>query len=265
MSPRAVVRSLAALALSSALWMAADQAWAAPNIEFDHRTFHFGRVVQGKVIDHQFTVTNTGDTDLIIEEVFTPCGCTGAVAGDPTIPPGGTTTIDVTYDSSVRSGEVTRVITVTSNDPDEPELTLQLIATVDASMHEAFQAGEALFGEKCGSCHADPAEGLSGQELFTAVCWYCHGKYREGKTAPALPAYPDASRPYLRHFISEGKDGTEMPGYARGHGGPLDAAQITSLVDLLQTAPPDVPEDENQPEEAPAPPPVGDPNAPFFQ
>lgn len=251
------------LALTPALWMAADSAWAEPKIQFDHRTHHFGQVVQGKVIEHQFTVSNLGDTDLIIEEVSTPCGCTGAVAGDPTIPPGGSTTIDVTYDSSVRSGEVTRVITVISNDPNEPELTLELIATVDASMHEGFSAGEALFGEKCGSCHADPAQGLSGQALYTEVCWFCHGKYREGKTAPALPAYPAAARPHLLHYISEGKDGTEMPGYAKAHGGPLDTAQVNSLIDLLGTEPPEVPEEEE--DETPAPPPVGDKNVPFFQ
>jgi mono/diheme cytochrome c family protein len=132
---------------------------------------------------------------------------------------------------------------------------------VDASMHAAFEAGETLFGPKCGECHYDPAKDLTGQPLYDAVCFFCHGKERQGKTAPALAAYPDASDPYLTQMIARGRAGTEMPGFARAEGGPLSPDQVASLVRLMHTEPPPPP-----PEPAPAPTgDMGDSDGPFFK
>ena len=238
-----------------------ELAQAGARIEFENREHHFGRVVQGKVVEYQFQFTNVGDEDLIINEVSTPCGCTAVLPDKRVIPPGGSSHLEVSYDSAARGGEVTRVITVLSNDSEEPELLLTVVAQVDASMHAAFQAGEALFGPKCGSCHVEPTRGKSGRELFEAACWFCHGTQREGKTALALPAYPEDMTPFLKHVIGHGVPGTEMPGFADEAGGPLDPAQIESLVKFMYTEPPPPPEHEPEPEEAPA---IGDPAQPFF-
>jgi len=241
----------------------ARTAKAGPRIQFDHMEHHFGRVVQGKIVETSFPLKNVGDEDLILLEATTPCGCTAVLPEKTVLSPGEESRIDVTYDSAARAGEVERIITVRSNDPVEPVVELRVVADVDASMHAAFEAGETLFGPKCGECHYDPAKDLTGQPLYDAVCFFCHGKERQGKTAPALAAYADSVDPYLTEMIARGRAGTEMPGFARAEGGPLSPDQIESLVKLLHAEPPPPPpEPEAAEEPAPA---MGDSDGPFFQ
>lgn len=255
----------AGLVAGLAAWCAlAAPALAGPRLSPEHRSHDFGTVLQGKIVEHRFPFTNTGDADLVIEEVSTPCGCTAVLADQTVVAPGASSAIEATYDSAARSGVVERVITVRSNDPVEPELELTLVATVDASQHTGFKAGEALFGDKCGRCHATPAAGKSGRELYDAVCWFCHGTARQGHTAPPLGPYPAAVDAQVTRLIAEGVPGTEMPGFAREAGGPLTPAQVESLVELLRTPLPEPPEPETEPAPAPVPE-VGNPDAPFFQ
>lgn len=257
--PRPAGTVLAALLLAG---LVPSAALAGPRIQLDHREHDFGSVLQGKIVTHRFPFANAGDEDLVIQEVSTPCGCTAVLAGESVIPPGGTSHIDVDYDSAARSGDVVRIITVLSNDSEEPELTLRVTAHVDASMHQAFKSGETLFGEKCGSCHAAPAQGKTGADLYDAACWFCHGRYREGKTAPALPPYPDTADPFLTEIIQRGRAGTEMPAFAVDQRGPLSEEQIRSLVEWLHTEPPPAPPLE--PETSPPPAAAGE-SVPFFQ
>jgi len=256
----------AALALAACRSVGHAPAVAGPRLVLEHTSHDFGEVTQGKIVEHRFPFSNGGDAELRIEDVSTPCGCTVGLPDKTDLKPGESSYIDVTYDSAARSGDVERVVTVRSNDPVEPERTLHLHARVDASMHEAFKSGETLFGAKCGKCHAVPARddagrARTGQDLYDAVCWFCHGKERQGKTAPALGAYAGAADPYLDGIISDGRAGTEMPGFAKDQGGPLTPEQIASLIDLLHTEPPEAPP-EAAPEPAPAP---EDSNAPFFK
>jgi cytochrome c553 len=235
-----------------------------PRLVLEHTAYDFGEVTQGKIVAHRFPFSNGGGADLKIEDVSTPCGCTVVLPDKTLLKPGESSYIDVTYDSAARSGDVEREVTVRTNDPVAPEQILHLHARVDASMHEAFKSGETLFGEKCGKCHAVPARDdagreRTGQDLYDAVCWFCHGKERQGKTAPALGAYADTADPYLNQIISEGRAGTEMPGFAQDQKGPLTAAQIASLVKLLHTDPPEAPT------EAVPPPQTEEPDAPFFK
>jgi mono/diheme cytochrome c family protein len=258
--------TLKALALACLLltgWGANALAETGPRIELDHRDHHFGKVTQGKVVIHQFPFKNVGDADLVIDDVSTPCGCTAVLPDKSTLKPGESSYIEVNYDSSARSGEVTRVITLLSNDAVEPELTLEVTATVDSSMHSAFEAGIDLFGPKCGKCHALPNAGKMDQELYETACWFCHGKQRQGNTATALGAYPPASEAFLRHVITDGLPGTEMPGFGHGKGGPLDDRQIESLIQILYTDPPEPPALEAEPDDAT--PAFKTPDAPFFQ
>jgi len=262
-TPGAARAAFAVLSTCTALACTAlvSTAWAGPRIHFDHTEFHFGRVVQGKIVETQFPLTNVGDADLVLKEATTPCGCTAVLPEKTVLAPGESSRIDVTYDSSARSGEVERIITVRSNDPVEPVVELKVVAQVDASMHAAFEAGETLFGPKCGECHYDPAKDLMGQPLYDAVCFFCHGKERQGKTAPALAAFPSVFDPYLTHMIELGRAGTEMPGFAKSEGGPLSPEQVESLVELLHTAPPPAPP-EPEPEPASD---TEDSSGPFFK
>ncbi|MBP5583729.1 MAG: DUF1573 domain-containing protein [Bacteroidales bacterium] len=46
------------------------------SIEFENKNYAFGQIVKGQVVEHSYIFKNTGNIDLIIEEVDPSCGCT---------------------------------------------------------------------------------------------------------------------------------------------------------------------------------------------
>ena len=114
----------------------------APKISCAKTTFDFGSVDEGPNIDHSFIIRNRGRGDLKITHVGTSCGCTTSAVeqngvtksptdGDPLIvPPGGRCTIKATYHTQGRPGHAEKIITVTSNDPLNPQFQMHLTMTV---------------------------------------------------------------------------------------------------------------------------------------
>ena len=112
----------------------------APKIYFPKPNFDFGIVDEAGDIVHEFHFRNRGKSTLKISHVGTSCGCTAAVAdshysvpdADKTtgvsavIPPGGHAVIKATYHTAGRPGAATKYITVTSNDPLNPNFQLKL-------------------------------------------------------------------------------------------------------------------------------------------
>ncbi len=102
----------------------------APKIVFPRPNFDFGNVDEGPDIVHEFHFRNRGKTTLKINNVSTSCGCTAAVEDKKEIPAGGRGTIKATYHTSGRPGHATKFITVSSNDPANPNFQLKLDMTV---------------------------------------------------------------------------------------------------------------------------------------
>lgn len=86
-------------------------------ITFESEVIDFGSVVQGTEQIRTFKFTNTGTTPLIISSIKGQCGCTSIPDSWPKepIPPGGTGSFQVKYDTSVRVGMFDKKIIVTSN------------------------------------------------------------------------------------------------------------------------------------------------------
>jgi len=200
-----------------------------PRISFTKDTHDFGRVIQGKTVEYIFTLENKGQADLIIKEVTTSCGCTAALVSNDVIKPGEKGEIRVSYDSQGRAGEVSRTITIISNDPVEPSKELTITAAVDSSMHTTFNVNESLFSEKCSGCHFSPAAGKQGKELYEAVCTFCHGR-----TASGLDRLMIIPQDKLNNAIKNGILGTEMPGWLKDSNGPLDNDQVNSLISFIK-------------------------------
>ena len=81
----------------------------------------------------RIVVRNIGTADLTISEVGGGCGCTVAVIDDPTVPPGGQTTLRVSYDPRVNQEfgkRVEKLIHLQSNDPLVPIAQFILTANV---------------------------------------------------------------------------------------------------------------------------------------
>jgi hypothetical protein len=84
-------------------------------ITFAEPEFLFGEVDEGKVIDHEFSFTNTGTQPLLISDARTTCGCT--VSEHPTEPiaPGEGGVIRVSFDTKNKYGRQRKPITIIAN------------------------------------------------------------------------------------------------------------------------------------------------------
>ncbi len=86
-------------------------------IKFDTLRCNLGVFPEGDAVRKcSFKFTNTGTAPLIINQAFASCGCTVPSFTKDPIKPGGTGSIDVTYDGTGRTaGRFAKTITVRSN------------------------------------------------------------------------------------------------------------------------------------------------------
>ncbi|MRR57762.1 MAG: DUF1573 domain-containing protein [Deltaproteobacteria bacterium] len=105
---------------------ASSPVWAAPRLTFDNPAFDFGKVTQGKTVEHAFTFRNTGDAPITIQRVGSSCGCTVATPSSQVIHPGKSGEIKAAFDSSDFRGEVTKEVFVYTANPQKPSHTLTM-------------------------------------------------------------------------------------------------------------------------------------------
>ncbi|QQS37725.1 MAG: DUF1573 domain-containing protein [Ignavibacteriales bacterium] len=101
-----------------------------PAIKFYDTQFDFGKVEEGKKVQHTFSFSNLGQGKLEIKDIVTSCGCTAALVSDKVLEPGQNGTLKVELDTSKRSGKMSRTVTVKTNDPKEPNKVLTIFAEV---------------------------------------------------------------------------------------------------------------------------------------
>ncbi len=94
-----------------------------------------------------------------------------------------------------------------------------------------------LKNNQCINCHFLPAYGKSGEYLYHTACGICHESKDRSSLVPDLAKLnTPISTNYWRDWITAGKLGTLMPGFASTNGGPLDDEQVRGLVDYLTKA-----------------------------
>lgn len=105
-----------------------------PQIAVETEQILLGDVVNGEVVVREVTIWNEGKATLVVEALSTSCGCTQASLDPMTIPPGGSAQLKVEFDSAAHGEELTgrlmRQIFIASNDPQQPELVLELVANI---------------------------------------------------------------------------------------------------------------------------------------
>ncbi|MBR1838717.1 MAG: DUF1573 domain-containing protein [Bacteroidaceae bacterium] len=85
-------------------------------IKFDKTSHNFGTFPETEVQTVTFTFTNTGDRPLIIQQVFTSCGCTAYEYTKAEIKPGEKGTVTATFNGRGQAtGTIKKIITVRSN------------------------------------------------------------------------------------------------------------------------------------------------------
>jgi hypothetical protein len=86
-----------------------------PVMTFSDTTHDFGNINQGEKVSYSFKFKNTGSTDLVISSANGSCGCTIPHYPKGTVKPGEESQIDVTFDSSGKSGKVEKMVTLVTN------------------------------------------------------------------------------------------------------------------------------------------------------
>lgn len=121
----------------------------APRAEIQEKKFDFGKIAVSDVAKHDFKIKNTGGDPLVIANIMTSCHCTTAIlkiSGQPdspefsmgksnwngNIPPGSEASLEVIYKPAVMpvNGQVSRVVTFSTNDPANKEVQLEIVANV---------------------------------------------------------------------------------------------------------------------------------------
>jgi cytochrome c2 len=191
-----------------------------------------------------FSVKNTSEKEVVINQVRTSCGCT--IAKLPSQPwhiaPGeggeitlvmdlrgktGTIIKTATIDMPTSFKELTIVVTVPeiSALPNPNRTINQQIAKLDR---------QAIFKNECADCHAAPTRGQMGPALYTVACAICHDSKHRASSVPDLHALSHPTdADFWRQMTMHGKPESMMPGFAQSEGGPLTGAQIDSLVAYL--------------------------------
>lgn len=123
-----------------------------PSLICDEPEYCFGTLGNTNEVRHFFTLVNEGEVPLNIFKVRSDCGCMLVRLEDNKIYPGEQITVQARLVLKGRSGRQHKRISIESNDPDEPRLTLSLIGEAVA---EAKVEPDRIYW---GNLRADAAE-----------------------------------------------------------------------------------------------------------
>jgi len=87
----------------------------APIIEWSKTEHDFGTINQGDKVETVFTLTNVGESDLVITRAKGSCGCTVPQWPREAIAPGKTADIKVVFNSRGKKNNTTNTITLSTN------------------------------------------------------------------------------------------------------------------------------------------------------
>lgn len=218
-----------------------------PGLEVDEEMKRFNAKEGDTAAKFQFAVKNTTESDVVIEQIITSCGCTtGELPEDPWVLSAGESgTFDVTMDLHGRTGVVTKSVFVRSN-LGIAKLKVQSIIPQGAAiggMTErrrnqllALRDRTAIFKGRCVQCHVRPTVDKLDKDLYETACGVCHESENRATMVPDLRELKkETNAEYWEKWVREGRQGSLMPGFDRKHGGPLDDEQVDSLVRFLES------------------------------
>jgi hypothetical protein len=131
-----------------------------PKISVQQLDYDFGDISQNEPVTHAYVITNNGGDLLVIKDVKAACGCTAAKPEKSELKPGESTSISVTFNPKGRKGPQNKTVTVTSNDPEKPTITLTF---------------------KCNIIVTEVSNTGSGASIFFPETQHDFGKVKEGE------------------------------------------------------------------------------------
>lgn len=121
------------IVLGIILWVSASayaQIPASPRLAVDNQSQYLGVHQEGEMVPFEFVLSNTGDGPLEILDVSATCGCTNVRVEENTVNPGKATRLLGTFDTRGRQGLQSKSITIKSNDPVHPRMSLTITCQV---------------------------------------------------------------------------------------------------------------------------------------
>ena len=109
-----------------------EQRTNAPKIEIANPEYNFGEVDEDQLVQKEFAFTNTGKSDLIIRKIKASCGCTMVEPSDKVIKPGQSSSFKASIKTNGFSGRIAKTITVITNDPVSPIVSVRVTGIVNA-------------------------------------------------------------------------------------------------------------------------------------
>jgi hypothetical protein len=94
------------------------------DIQFDEEAHDFGMLTSGEVAAFTFVFRNSGEADLLIENVKVDCNCLKVKFRNDIIKPGEKGRIEVEFDSSGMFGRELKIIEVQANTKEPKHLTI---------------------------------------------------------------------------------------------------------------------------------------------
>jgi hypothetical protein len=101
-----------------------------PGIHLQELTHDFGRVAAGSILNHEFTVSNTGDAPLEIADIKTGCGCVIPGHKKLALLPRQSSRIPIRFDTSGLRGEVAKSVQIQHNVPGLTNIVLRIKANL---------------------------------------------------------------------------------------------------------------------------------------
>jgi hypothetical protein len=83
--------------------------------EWETESYDFGKIIAGKSVTYSYTFKNKGQSPLEITYVKPSCGCTTSNWSKSPIPPGQEGFVELTFNSSGKSGAQSKTVTVYMN------------------------------------------------------------------------------------------------------------------------------------------------------
>ncbi len=94
-------------------------------ISYQELEYEFGEVSEGKVVEHKFKFTNTGNVPLTILNARSSCGCTIPEWPEEPVKPGNSGEILVKFNTEMKVGKQKKTIYITANTyPNETKVAL---------------------------------------------------------------------------------------------------------------------------------------------
>lgn len=122
-----------------------------PKIELETNTFEMGTISPEGFAYAEMKVFNRGEGPLRISRVTTTCICTTGKMRKAVIPAGGTGILEITIDPSrIHTFETTKTLTLFSNDPKNPNPTVDVHTRVQSEADfesEVFDMGQVTQGK----------------------------------------------------------------------------------------------------------------------